>query len=90
VRKNAQIKLSSFFSVVIEPEEWSKFIHGSHGTRQQVTDDKPTFYEQVTEVKGLVFVFSFIASLFFVVVFALVAPHVALHRVSIRTLDELS
>jgi hypothetical protein len=42
---------------------------------------KPTFYEQVTGVKGLVFVFSFIRVFAFVV-----APHVALHRVSMRTL----
>jgi hypothetical protein len=45
----------------------------------------PTFYEQVTGVKGLVFVFSFI-SVFAFVVAVLVAPHVALHRVSMRTL----
>jgi len=39
------------------------------------------FYEQVTGVKGFVFVFSFISVFAFVV-----APHVALHRVSMRTL----
>ena len=52
---------------------------------QRSTAEKPTFYEQVTGVKGLVFVFSFI-SVFAFVVAVLVAPHVALHRVSMRTL----
>jgi hypothetical protein len=51
--------------------------------------NKSSFYEQVTGVKGVVFVFSFISVLAFVVA-VLVAPHVALHRVSMRTLDELS
>ena len=46
---------------------------------------KSAFYEQVTGVKGLVFVFSFI-SVFAFVVAVLVEPHVALHRVSMRTL----
>jgi hypothetical protein len=41
VRKDAQIKLSGFFGVVIEPEEWRKFVHGWRGSRQEVTDDKP-------------------------------------------------
>jgi hypothetical protein len=47
-----------------------------------VASYKPTFYEQVTDVKLL---FSFIGNL----PLLLVARHVALHRVSIRTLDEL-
>jgi hypothetical protein len=44
---------------------------------------KRVFYEQVTDVN----VFSFSRVFAFSVV---VAPHVALHRVSIRTLDELT
>jgi hypothetical protein len=50
VREDAQVKLGDFFSVVIEPEEWRKFVHGWHRSRQEVTSDKPTFYEQVTAV----------------------------------------
>jgi hypothetical protein len=46
-----------------------------------------TFYEQVTGV-NLVLRFSFIGLLFLLLL--LVSPHAALHRVSIRTLDELS
>jgi len=53
------------------------------------TTEKPTFYEQVTDVKLLFLLFLHRASAF-VVVLGFVAPHVALHRVSIRTLDELS
>ena len=51
---------------------------------QSIRDDKPTFYEQVTSVKGLFFflhrAFAFVVAL----------GSVALHRVYIRTLDELS
>ncbi|HMH14731.1 MAG TPA: hypothetical protein VK578_16655, partial [Edaphobacter sp.] len=42
IRKDAQVKLSGFFGVVIEPEEWRKFVHGWHGSRLEVTDDKTT------------------------------------------------
>ena len=42
MREDAQVKLGGFFSVVIEPEEWRKFVHGWHRTRQDVTSDKPT------------------------------------------------
>src|SRR5580658_3547320 len=34
VREGAQVKLSGFFGVVIEPEEWRKFVHGWHSSRQ--------------------------------------------------------
>ncbi|WP_157467871.1 hypothetical protein [Edaphobacter aggregans] len=51
----------------------------------KITSDKPTFYEQVTAVKLLFFLHRA-----FVFVVGLVATHVALHRVSIRTLCELS
>ena len=43
VREDAQVKLGGFFGVVIEPEEWRKFVHGWHGTRRNVTSDKPGF-----------------------------------------------
>jgi hypothetical protein len=46
------------------------------------------FYEQVAGVKVCASLFRYRA--FVVVVPRLVAPHVALHRVSMRTLDELS
>jgi hypothetical protein len=42
VREDTQVKLGGFFGVVIEPEEWRKFVHGWHGTSQEVTSDKPT------------------------------------------------
>ena len=51
-----------------------------------ITDEKPTFYEQVTGVKDL-FVCFFLHRAFALVV---ALGFVALHRVSIRTLDELS
>jgi hypothetical protein len=54
--------------------------------RGWIADEKPTFYEQVTGVKVLFFAFSFIGLLFLL----LFLGFVALHRVSIRTLDELS
>ena len=41
VREDAQVKLGGFFGVVIEPEEWSKFVHGWHSTSHEVTFDKP-------------------------------------------------
>src|SRR5882757_729920 len=41
VREDTQVKLSGCFGVVIEPEEWRKFVHGCHGTSQAVTSDKP-------------------------------------------------
>jgi hypothetical protein len=47
----------------------------------RIGPQKSAFYEQVTGVKGFVFVFSFISVFAFVI-----APHVALHRVSMRTL----
>jgi hypothetical protein len=43
VREDAQVKLGGFFSVVIEPEERRKFVHRWHGTRRDVSSDKPTF-----------------------------------------------
>jgi hypothetical protein len=48
-----------------------------------ITSAMSTFYEQVTVVKLLFFLHR-------TFVVGLVAAHVALHRVSIRTLDELS
>jgi hypothetical protein len=42
VREDAQVKLGGFFGVVIEPEEWRKFIHSWHGTSQEVTSHGPT------------------------------------------------
>jgi hypothetical protein len=42
VREDAQVKLGGFFSVLIEPEEWRKFVHGWHPTRQKVISDKRT------------------------------------------------
>src|SRR5271156_5952841 len=53
-------------------------------------DAKRIFYEQVTSVKVCSSFFSFIGFFAFAVVPGFVVPHVALHRVSIRTLDELS
>ena len=41
VREDAEVELGGFFSVVIEPEEWHKFIHGWHGISQEVTSEKP-------------------------------------------------
>src|ERR1700760_2754054 len=35
VRKDAQVKLGGFFGVVIEPEEWRKFVHSWHGSSQE-------------------------------------------------------
>jgi hypothetical protein len=52
-----------------------------------VSDYKPTFYEQVTVVNIR---FEFFIHSALVWLLSQVAPHVALHRVSIRTLDELS
>jgi hypothetical protein len=46
VREDSQVKLGGFFGVVIEPEEWRKFVHAWHGTSQEVTSDKPTPDEQ--------------------------------------------
>jgi hypothetical protein len=54
--------------------------------RYWIAVEKRVFYEQVTGVKGLFFAFSFLGFLLFVVALGFVA----LHRVSIRTLDELS
>ena len=34
--------LGGFFGVVIEPEEWRKFVHGWRGTSHEVASDKPT------------------------------------------------
>jgi hypothetical protein len=45
VREDTQEKLRGFFGVVLEPEEWRKFVHGWHRTSPEVTSDKPT-YEQ--------------------------------------------
>ena len=53
--------------------------------QSRIAAEQPTFYERVTTVKLLSFLHR--ASVFVV---GLVATHVALHRVSIRTLDELS
>jgi hypothetical protein len=46
VREHTQVKLSGFFGVVIEPEEWRNFVHGWNGSKQEVTDDKPTSVDQ--------------------------------------------
>jgi hypothetical protein len=51
-----------------------------------IPDEKRIFYEQVTGVKGLFFVFFLYRAFAFVVALGFVA----LHRVSIRTLYELS
>src|SRR5580692_11734099 len=40
VREDAQVKLGGFFGVVVEPEEWRKFIHGRHDTSLEVTSEK--------------------------------------------------
>jgi hypothetical protein len=42
VREDAQVKLSGFFGVVVEPEEWRKFVHSWHGTSQEVNSGEPT------------------------------------------------
>jgi hypothetical protein len=47
LREDAQVKLGGFFGVVIEPEEWRKFVHGWHGTSQEVPSDKPTKHEWI-------------------------------------------
>ena len=52
-----------------------------------VSNVKSAFYEQVTGVKVAR---GFFLHRAFVFVLGFVAPHVALHRVSIRTLNELS
>jgi hypothetical protein len=52
---------------------------------KRVASNNPTFYEQVTEVNGWSL---FFCSLGFASCFGF-ALHVALHRVSIRTLEEL-
>ncbi len=57
MRKDVQVKLSGFSRVVIEPEERRNFVHGWEDTSPKVTSDKPTFYEQVTGVKGLFLLF---------------------------------
>jgi hypothetical protein len=41
MRENAQIKLGGFFGIVTEPEEWRNFVHGLHGTSQEVTSSVP-------------------------------------------------
>jgi len=56
-------------------------------TIQELSDGKSVFYEQVTGVK--VWSLSFLHRPFAFVV-GCVAPHVAFHRVSIRTLCELT
>jgi hypothetical protein len=43
VWKDAQVKLGGFFSIVIKPEEWRDIVHGWHGIRQEVNDDRPAF-----------------------------------------------
>jgi hypothetical protein len=54
---------------------------------RSVNFPEPTFYEQVADVNIVCVVFSLLAVL--LLFFGLVVTHVALHRVSIRTLDEL-
>ena len=55
-----------------------------------LSEVKRIFYEQVTGVKVCSSFFSFIGFLLLLLFLVFVVPHVALHRVSIRTLDELS
>jgi hypothetical protein len=45
VREDAQVKLGGFFGVVIEPEEWRKFVHACMVPARRFTSDKPTFEE---------------------------------------------
>ncbi len=42
VGEDAQVKFGGFFGVVIEPEERREFVHGRHGIKREVGDDKPT------------------------------------------------
>jgi hypothetical protein len=43
MREDAQVKLSGFFRVVIELEEWRKFVHGWHGSnRRSLTTSRLT------------------------------------------------
>jgi hypothetical protein len=46
VREDTQVKLSGFFGVVIEPEEWRKFVHGCHGTSRAVASGKTTYEDR--------------------------------------------
>ena len=40
MREDAEVKLRGFFRVVIEPEEWRNFVHGWHGSKKEVSEDK--------------------------------------------------
>jgi hypothetical protein len=51
-----------------------------------ISNGKAAFYEQVTGGQGLVLRFSFIGLLLLLLFLLFVAPHVALHLVSMRTL----
>jgi hypothetical protein len=55
VRKDTQVKLSGFFGVFIEPEEWRKLVHGWHGNRKEVTDNKPTIGTDVVMKQPIIF-----------------------------------
>src|SRR5437588_7914808 len=53
VREDAQVEFGGFFGVVVEPEEWRKFVHGWHGTSQEVSSDKRTSKYQRCATSGL-------------------------------------
>jgi hypothetical protein len=40
VREDTEIKLGCFFGVVVEPEEWSEFVHGWHDISHEVCSSK--------------------------------------------------
>jgi hypothetical protein len=41
MREDTEVKLGSFFAVVIEPDEWRKLVHGWRGTSQNFGNDRP-------------------------------------------------